>query len=87
MTDTEVHNWITFHRLRFPEPVSSMERAFPPVVGPDCWLFGPHYDVGPGGMITGVSDIWGGVGIHYVPPATATIFAFALIKYTYYFIY
>ncbi len=63
MTDTEDHDWITFHRLRFPEPVSSIERGFPPVSGPDCWLFGPHYAVGPDGMITGVSDIWGGVGI------------------------
>ena len=63
MSDTEVHDWITIHRLRFPGRVSSMERVFSPVAGPDCWLFGPHYDVGPDGMLTGVSDIWGGVGI------------------------
>ena len=63
MTATGGHDWITLHRLRFPEAVSSFERVFPPVVGPDCWLFGPHYDVGADGMLTGVSDIWGGVGI------------------------
>ena len=63
MINTNTHDWITLHRLRFPEPVSSIERIFPTVVGPDCWLFGPHYTVGPDGMITGVSDIWGGVGI------------------------
>lgn len=63
MTVTDKHDWLTIHRLRFPEPVSSLERVFPPVAGPDCWLFGPHYDVGPDGMITGVSDVWGGVGI------------------------
>lgn len=75
MTDTEVHDWITFHRLRFPDPVSSMERAFPPVVGPDCWLFGPHYDVGPDGMLTGVSDIWGGVGIWHSRAAAEAMVA------------
>jgi hypothetical protein len=63
MTDTDGHDWVTFHLLRFPEPVSSIERVFPPVAGPDCWLFGPHYAVGSDGMITGVSDIWCGVGI------------------------
>jgi hypothetical protein len=63
MTETAGHDWITFHRLRFPERVSALKRAFPQVAGPDCWLFGPHYDVGPDGMLTGVSDIWGGVGV------------------------
>ena len=75
MTDTKVHDWITFHRLRFPEPISSMERTFPPVVGPDCWLFGPHYDVGPDGMLTGVSDIWGGVGIWHSRAAAEAMVA------------
>jgi len=63
MSATDGHDWITLHRLRFAERVSSLERTFPPVTGPDCWMFGPHYDVGPDGMLTGVSDIWGGVGI------------------------
>ena len=63
MTDTAGHDWITFHRLRFPKPVSAHQRTFPPVAGADCWLFGPHYDVGPDGMLTGVSDTWCGVGI------------------------
>lgn len=63
MTDTPAHDWLTFHRLRFRAPVSSHERVFPPVAGADCWVFGPHYDVGPDGMLTGVSEVWGGVGI------------------------
>lgn len=63
MIETSVHDWITLHRLKFSQPVSSMDRVFPPVVGPDCWIFGPHYALDPDGMITGVSDIWGGVGI------------------------
>jgi hypothetical protein len=49
--------------MRFPERISAMERVFTPVAGPDCWLFGPNYDVGADGMLTGVSDIWCGVGI------------------------
>lgn len=77
MINTKVHDWITFHRLQFPEPVSSLERVFPPVVGPDCWLFGPHYDVGPDGMLTGVSNIWAGVGIwHNRAEAEAMVAAY-----------
>lgn len=75
MTDIDAHDWITLHRLRFPEPVSSLERVFPPVVGPDCWLFGPHYDVGPDGMLTGVSDIWSGVGIWHSRGAAESMVA------------
>jgi len=63
MTDTDGHDWITVHRMRFSERISSGERVFPTVAGPECWMFGPHDDVGPDGMLTGVSDIWGGVGI------------------------
>ena len=63
MANKSAHDWITLHRLRFPGPVSSLNRVFPPVAGPDCWLFGPHYDVGSDGMLTGVSDVWAGVGI------------------------
>ncbi len=63
MTDVDGHDWITLHRVRFPAPVSSLVRTVPPVVGADCWLFGPHYDVGPDGLLTGTSDVWGGVGI------------------------
>ena len=55
MTDTAGHDWITFHRLRFPEPVSALKRTFPPVAGTDCWLFGPHYNVGPDGMLVSVT--------------------------------
>jgi hypothetical protein len=75
VTDTDAHDWLTFHRLRFPEPVSSHERVFPPVAGPDCWMFGPHYDVGPDGMLTGVSDVWGGVGIWHSRAAAEAMLA------------
>ena len=75
MTVANGHDWITLHRLRFREPVSSIEREFPPVAGPDCWLFGPHYDLGPDGMLTGVSDVWGGVGIWHSRDAAEAIVA------------
>ncbi len=75
MTETPAHDWITLHRLRFAERVSSHERTFPPVAGPDCWVFGPHYDVGPDGMFTGVSDIWGGVGIWHSRDAAEAMVA------------
>jgi len=63
MSDTTTHDWITFHRMRFPERISAIELVFTTVDGPNCWLFGPNYDVAPDGMFTGVSDIWCGVGI------------------------
>jgi hypothetical protein len=75
MTDRDEHDWITLHRLRFPDAVSSLARVFPPVAGPDCWLFGPHYDVGPDGMLTGVSDVWGGVGIWHRRDAAEAMLA------------
>ena len=75
IANTGGHDWITFHRVRFPEPVSSMERVFQPLVGPDCWLFGPHYDLGPDGMLTGVSDVWGGMGIWDSRDAAETMVA------------
>ena len=75
MTETNGYDWITFHRLRFPEPVSSIKRVFPSIAGPDCWLFGPHYAVGPDGMLTGVSDIWGGVGIWHSRDAAEMMIA------------
>lgn len=73
--DKDAHDWITLHRLRFPEPVSSNDRVFPVVDGPDCWIFGPHYDVGPDGMLTGVSDIWGGVGLWHSRDAAEAMVA------------
>lgn len=75
MTKTAGHDWITIHRLKFPERISSAKRTFPTVAGPDCWLFGPHYDVGPEGMLTGVSDIWGGVGIWHSRDAAEAMIA------------
>lgn len=75
MTETAEHDWITLHRWRFPERVSAVTRVFPPVAGPDCWVFGPHYDVGPDGMLTGVSDLWGGVGIWHSREAAEAMVA------------
>lgn len=75
MTKTGGHDWITIHRLKFPERVSALERAFPPVAGADCWLFGPHYDVGLDGLLTGVSDVWCGVGIWHSRDAAEAMVA------------
>lgn len=61
MTAADGHDWITFHRLRFAESVSSRDRTFPPIAGADCWVFG--VDNGSDRTFTGASDIWGGLGI------------------------
>ncbi len=63
MTTPSSHDWLTLHRVQFAERVSALEHVFPPVAGADCWRFSPHYDIGPDGLPTGVSDVWGGVGI------------------------
>jgi hypothetical protein len=75
MNSNSEHDWITLHRLRFRAPISSLERVFAPVTGPDCWLFSPHYDVGPDGMVTGISEVWGGVGIWHSRDAAEAMFA------------
>ncbi len=75
MTATAGHDWITFYRLRSPEPVSSHQRTFPPIAGADCWLFGPHYDIGQDGLLTGVSDTRGGVGIWHSRDAAEAMVA------------
>jgi hypothetical protein len=63
MERTQGHDWITLHRFRFPVPVSARERTFAPVPGADVWRFCPQHSPGPDGLVTLVSDIWGGLGI------------------------
>ena len=63
MDQAQDHHWITLHRIRFASPVSAHERQFPPVRDADVWRFCPQHSPGPDGLVTLVSDIWGGMGI------------------------
>ena len=57
------HDWITLHRLRFPEAISAKVRSFAPVAGPSVWRFGPLHTLGADGLPTLTSDTWCGMAI------------------------
>ena len=57
------HDWITLHRVRFPEAVSAKDRSFPPVAGASVWRFCPLHTPGADGLTTLTSDIWCGMAI------------------------
>jgi hypothetical protein len=63
MQPAETTDWITLHRVRFPQPLSSIERVFPQAPGALVWRFCPHFDVGEDGLPTRRSAIWGAMGI------------------------
>ena len=63
MTNETDHDWITLHRLRFPEAISARDRTFVPVAGAAVWRFCPQHTPGDDGLVTLTSDVWGGLGI------------------------
>ncbi len=63
MTRSGDHDWITLHRLRFPEAISARGRVFAPVAGATVWRFCPQHTPGEDGLVTLTSDVWGGLGI------------------------
>lgn len=63
MTGARDHDWITLHRLRFPEAISARDQIFPPVAAAAVWRFCPQHSPGEDGLVTLTSDVWGGLGI------------------------
>lgn len=63
MTTMNDHDWITFHRVQFAQAVSATERSFPPVPGAALWRFGPQPTLSPDGVLSPLSEIWGGFSI------------------------
>ncbi|MDP2083531.1 MAG: hypothetical protein U0934_14020 [Pseudotabrizicola sp.] len=59
LTASGGHDWITLHRLRFPDAISVHDRTFPPVSGALVWRFCPQHTPGEHGLVTLTSDIWG----------------------------
>jgi hypothetical protein len=57
------HDWITLHRLRFPDAISAKDRSFESVAGASVWRFGPLHTLGADGLPTLTSDVWGGMAI------------------------
>jgi hypothetical protein len=57
------HDWITLHRMRFPEAISAKTRSFESVAGASVWRFGPLHTLGADDLPTLTSDIWCGMAI------------------------
>jgi len=59
-----IFQYISFHRVRFAEPVNSNERLLngPPLAA--HWLSGPASPIGEDGLRTRISDIWCGMGFY-----------------------
>jgi len=55
-------NWLSFHRIRFPEQLDRRDRVFDGPQTADYWQFGPRGVTGENGLRTGISDVWGGFG-------------------------
>ena len=64
MTENE-HHWITLHRVRFPNPISALEKSFDRPAGPEVWRFCPELHVGNDGMPTFNSATWCGLALHH----------------------
>ena len=62
-TEAVPHDWITLHRLRFPEAISAKDRTFQPVAGASVWRFCPLHTLGADSLPTLTSDIWCGMAI------------------------
>ncbi len=60
---TTDHQWITLHRIRFPSPISALQRNFEIPSKPECWRFCPSQHIGEDGLPTWISDTWCGLGI------------------------
>lgn len=58
------HHWVTVHRVRFPNPISALERTFETPRGPECWRFCPSQKLNDENLPSWTSDVWGGLGIH-----------------------
>ena len=61
---SDSHDWITLHRVRFPDPVAALDHDFPPAQGPECWRFCPSHVLGDNNLPTWRSDVWCGFAIH-----------------------
>jgi hypothetical protein len=69
------HQSITFHRIRFPSPISALERKFEAPALPDCWRFCPSQHLGDDALPPLQSDTWYGLGIYDRREIAETMFA------------
>jgi len=62
--NSDSHQWITLHRVRFPSKVSALERNFETPTLPECWRFCPSQRLAEDDLPTWNSDVWCGFGIY-----------------------
>jgi hypothetical protein len=58
------HQWVSFHRVRFPSAISAFERKFSAPLLHECWRFCPSLRLRADDLPTFISDTWGGLGIY-----------------------
>jgi hypothetical protein len=63
MPTADHHDWITFHRVQFAQPVCATDRSFPPVPGAKLSRLGPQAAIGADGRPWPTSELWGGFSI------------------------
>jgi hypothetical protein len=62
--DNRPLRYMTFHRVRFSSAVSGHTTSFSSPQLALHWLFGPQSELGPSGLPTMVSNVWGGVAFY-----------------------
>lgn len=58
------HEWLVFHRVRFSNPIDGNNAPFAGPELAEAWRFYPASPLGPNGMRTNISDVWGGFGVY-----------------------
>lgn len=61
---TQDHDWLTLHRVRFPEVVDGVGKPFPGPAAADLWRFAPQSATNDDGLVTFAHEIWGGFGLY-----------------------
>jgi hypothetical protein len=58
------HDWMTLHRVRFPEVVDGAGKPLPGPASAQIWRFAPLSMMGPDGHFNSRNDSWGGFALH-----------------------
>ena len=58
------HDWITLHRVKFPEVIDGAGKPLPGPANAQIWRFAPLSKIGANGHFTSRNDSWGGFALH-----------------------
>jgi hypothetical protein len=69
------HDWLTLHRVKFPEVVDGQGKPMPAPATADIWRFSPESpSVGPDGVRRCESDAWGGFALYSTKDDAEAVF-------------